>query len=194
MKNLNKQAAGGGGVSRQRLRTMGRILEKEMRGRVEVENPVDHARSASLFLGEKRPHSCFRNALNALYGAPWSNEDTVYVEGWLIYDVAYPDPMAHGWLEHAGKIVDGTLPILAKQVRDEHPEVVVGLRYVAIKRWTKEEHMAEEDGVLDCGMDIVHLPMLPELQDAITDDERKNPDHFKRIYARQATHDEQGAR
>jgi len=179
-------------MTRQIRRTMGRMLKAEMAGRIVCPNPIDYGRSASMFLGERRPHSCWRNALKALHSAPWATGETVYVEGWLIYDLARPDPMAHGWLEHAGKVVDGTLVLLARQLRDEYPLLLIRLSYEPVAQWTKAEHLATLEHGIDAGIVNEVLPMTPELQCAIAVDEHRNPAHFERIRRRQYDFDAGG--
>lgn len=176
-------------MSRQLLRHLGRDLEKRMAGHVEVVNPVDLGRSALAAQMTGRPHSCFRNALDCLFSAPWITEEMSYVEGWLIYNVAGEEPLAHGWIHHLRGIVDPMLPRLTDQARQDYPKVLVRLEYRPVKFWRPADFTELLDYSVSSGLDSLALPLTRELQESIVKAQKVNPAHFERITLRQSLFD-----
>lgn len=144
---------------------------------------LDYALSGLHAVAFERPHSCFRNALDALYAGEWSG---TYVEGWLYFG----DPaerFAHAWLvAENGKIIDGSIIHTARVLTDHLTEAAkkkrCPIRFVQVQAFSIEDvdaHLAESE----------LIPIVDELYESIVDDARRNPDHFHRIAKRQALYD-----
>lgn len=71
-----------------------------------------------------QPKQCWQNAMKAVVELRRKSQHhvTLYVEGWITIIGGIPVPIAHGWLEVGGAVVDPTLDV------DEH-EYYPGQRF-----------------------------------------------------------------